>query len=153
MARIDAIPEPTRTAVLGLDCPAFPDQPFLSGPPLRQRRVAIVTSAALHPREETPFPAGTPEVRLLPATLPAADLLMSHISINFDRTGFQRDINTAYPIDRLRALAAEGVIGSVAATHYAVMGSTDPRTMEATADQIAGLLKQEQVDAVLLTPV
>lgn len=78
---------------------------------------------------------------------------MSHISINFDRTGFQRDINTAYPIDRLRELAAEGVIGGVAATHYAVMGSTDPRTMAATADQIAGQLRQERIDAVLLTPV
>jgi D-proline reductase (dithiol) PrdB len=153
VARIDEIPEPTRTAVLGLDCPAFPEQPFLAGPPLRERRVAIVSSAALHPREEAPFPAGTPEVRLLPASLPAGALVMSHISINFDRTGFQRDINTAYPIERLQALAVEGLIGGVAETHYAVMGSTDPRIMEATVDQIAGLLKQQQVDAVLLTPV
>lgn len=153
MARIDDIPEPTRTAVLGLACPPFPDQPFLAGPPLARRRVAIVTSAALHPRGTPPFPAGTPEVRFLPADLPADAMLMSHVSINFDRTGFQRDINTAYPIDRLRELAAEGVIGSVAATHYAVMGSTDPRSMGESADQIAGQLKQEQVDAVLLTPV
>lgn len=153
VARIDDIPEPTRSAVLALPCPPFADQPFLAGPPLSQRRVAIISSAALHPRGTPPFPAGTPEVRMLPADLPAASLLMSHISINFDRTGFQRDINTAYPIDRLRELAAEGMIGGVAATHYAVMGSTDPRTMAATADQIAGQLRQERIDAVLLTPV
>lgn len=153
MARIEDIPEPTRGNVLALDCPAFPNQPFVAGPPLGRRRVAIVSSAALHRREEQPFPAGTAEVRLLPADLPAAALVMSHISINFDRTGFQRDINTAYPIDRLRELAAEGLIGGVAPTHYAVMGSTDPRTMEATADQIVGQLKQERIDAVLLTPV
>ncbi|MBX9700091.1 MAG: glycine/betaine/sarcosine/D-proline family reductase selenoprotein B [Acetobacteraceae bacterium] len=153
MAHIADIPEPTRSAVLALDCPPFPTQPFLAGRPLRERRVAIVSSAALHPRGTLPFPAGTPEVRLLPADLPAAALVMSHISINFDRTGFQRDINTAYPIDRLRELAAEGVIGGVAPTNYAVMGSTDPRTMHATADQIAGQLQQERIDAVLLTPV
>lgn len=153
MARIEDIPEPTRSTILAADCPSFADQPFLAGPPLARRRVAIVTSAALIRRGDAPFPAGTPEVRLLPQDLPAADLLMSHISINFDRTGFQRDINVAYPVDRLRELAAEGVIGGVAPTNYAVMGSTDPRTMEATADQIAGQLKQEQVDAVLLTPV
>lgn len=153
MARIEDIPEPTRTNVLALECASFPDQPFLSGPPLAQRSVAIVTSAALHPRDQLPFPAGTPEVRMLAAGLPPASLVMSHISINFDRTGFQRDLNTVYPIDRLRELAAEGVIGGVADTHYAVMGSTDPRTMEQTADQIAGQLKQERIDAVLLTPV
>jgi D-proline reductase (dithiol) PrdB len=153
MARIQDIPEPTRTAILGLDCPGFPDQPFIAGPPLARRRVAIVTSAALHRREEPPFPAGSAELRLLPADLPAAALLMSHVSINFDRSGFQRDLNTVFPIDRLRALEAEGVIGGVAPTHYSVMGSTDPRAMAGTADQIAGLLRQEQVDAVLLTPV
>lgn len=153
MARIDDIPEPTRTNVLGLDCPSFPGEPFVAGPPLARRRVAIVSSAALHPREDAPFPAGTPEVRMLPASLPSAALVMSHISINFDRTGFQRDINTAYPIDRLRELAAEGAIGAMAETHYAVMGSTDPRTMEATADQIVGQLRQERIDAVLLSPV
>lgn len=153
MARIEDIPEPTRTAVLGLDCPSFPDQPFLPGPPLKHRRVAIVTSAALHPREQMPFPAGTAEVRMLPTELPAAALVMSHISINFDRTGFQRDINVVYPVDRLRELAAEGVIGGVAPTHYSVMGSTDPRSMAETADQIVGQLRQERIDAVLLTPV
>jgi len=79
--------------------------------------------------------------------------LMSHISINFDRTGFQRDVNIAYPIDRLMELMAEGTIGSVAATHYSVMGSTDPATMTATADAIVERLKQESVDAVLLCPV
>lgn len=26
---------------------------------------------------------------------------MSHLSINFDRTGFQQDINVVFPIDRL----------------------------------------------------
>ena len=78
---------------------------------------------------------------------------MSHVSINYDRSGWQRDINTIYPLDRLRALAAAGVIGAVADTHYSVMGSTDPATMAETADQIVGQLRQERSDAVLLSPV
>jgi D-proline reductase (dithiol) PrdB len=85
--------------------------------------------------------------------LPAADILMSHVSINYDRSGFQRDINVAYPLERLQALAAEGMIGGVAETHYTVMGSSDPAGMAASADQIAGQLQQEKIDAVLLTPV
>ncbi len=78
---------------------------------------------------------------------------MSHISINYDRAGFARDVNVVYPIDRLKELAAEGVIGSVADTHYSVMGSTDPATMAESADGITARLQQEGVDAVILAPV
>ena len=85
--------------------------------------------------------------------MPAGDILTSHVSINFDRAGFQRDLNVVYPIDRLRELAAEGVIGGMAETHFTVMGSTDPAGMTATADQIAGQLRQERIDSILLSPV
>ena len=78
---------------------------------------------------------------------------MSHVSINFDRAGFQRDINVVFPIDRLRDLAAEGVIGSVADTHYTVMGSTDPVAMVESADGIAAAMHTEKVNAVILAPV
>ena len=78
---------------------------------------------------------------------------MSHVSINFDRSGFQRDINTVYPIDRLRELAADGVIGGVADTHYTIMGSSDPDGMADSADQMAGQLRQERIDSVILSPV
>jgi D-proline reductase (dithiol) PrdB len=53
----------------------------------------------------------------------------------------------------MRDLAAAGIIGAIADTHYSVMGSTDPQTMTVTADGISGRLKQEQIDAVLLCPV
>jgi D-proline reductase (dithiol) PrdB len=49
-------------------------------------------------------------VSVLAGPLPAADTLMSHVSINFDRAGFQRDLNVVYPMDRMRELAPEGVI-------------------------------------------
>jgi D-proline reductase (dithiol) PrdB len=153
MARIEDIPFPTRSAVLNLESTRFDTQPFVDGGPLAARRVAIVSSAALIQRGDQPFPFGSPEVRFLPANAPTADLLISHVSINFDRAGFQRDVNTAYPITRLNELAASGVIGGVAETHYTVMGSTDPATMQETAAQITGQLRQERIDAVLLSPV
>jgi D-proline reductase (dithiol) PrdB len=153
MARLEDIPQPTRDAVANAACPSFDTTPFVSGPRLAERRVAIVSSAALIRRGDTPFPFGSAEVRFLPAAAPLNDLLVSHVSINFDRSGYQRDINTVYPIERLGGLAAQGIIGSVAATHYTVMGSTDPSTMEGSADQISGQLRQERVDAVLLSPV
>ena len=45
------------------------------------------------------------------------------------------------------------VIGGIAETHFTVMGSTDPAGMTVTADQIAGQLRQERIDSILLSPV
>lgn len=153
MARLEDIPQPTRDAVANLPCPSFDTHPFVAGSPLAQRRVAIVTSAALIRRGDQPFAFGSGEMRPVPSSTPAEDQLISHVSINFDRSGFQRDRNVVFPLDRLHELATDGVIGGVADTHYTVMGSTDPAAMVDAVDQIAGLLQQERIDAVLLTPV
>ncbi len=127
-----------------LECPSFETTPWVTGPALSKRRVAIVASAGLVVRGERPFRGGDAE---------ADQLLLSHISINLDRTGFQEDRNVVFPIDRLNELAASGVIGSVAATHYSFMGATDPVKMEPHARALAGRLKQDRIDAVLLSPV
>ena len=153
MARNEDIPEPTRTVVTTVECPRYETTPFVAGPPLSQRRVALISSAALIERGEAPFRFGDTGYRTVPADRAASDILMSHVSINFDRSGWQRDVNVVYPIDRLRELADEGVIGGVADTNYTIMGASDPAGMVGTADQIAGQLKQENVDSVLLTPV
>lgn len=153
LARPEDIPEPTRTVVTTIDCPRFDTAPFVRGPRLSERRIAIISSAALIKQGDVPFAFGTTEFRRVSASWPAAEILMSHVSINFDRSGFQRDINTLYPIDRLRELAGEAVIGGVAETHYTMMGSSDPAGMVDAADRIAGQLRQERIDSVLLTPV
>jgi D-proline reductase (dithiol) PrdB len=153
VARLEDIPEPTRTAVANLPCPSFEATPFVGGPALSQRRVAIVSSAALIHRGDKPFPFGSGEHRAVPSEWDNNDILVSHVSINFDRAGFQRDLNVVYPIDRLREFAAEGVIGSVAAVHYTVMGSTDPAAMVEAADAIAVALLADNCNAVVLAPV
>jgi D-proline reductase (dithiol) PrdB len=153
MARLEDIPEPTRTAVANIPCPAFETTPFVSGPPLSKRRVAIVSSAALIQRGDQPFAFGSSECRPVQKSWDSNDILMSHVSINFDRAGFQRDVNTVYPIERLQHLALDGLIGSVANTHYTVMGSTDPAAMTEAADFIAAAFKADHVDAVVLSPV
>jgi D-proline reductase (dithiol) PrdB len=151
MARIEDIPQPARDTILALNCPAFPDTPWVEPTPLHESRIAILTTGAFHEKSEMPFSTGTAEFRALPTSL--TNPAISHISINFDRSGMQRDINVAYPIDRLKELADEGKIGSVADTHYSVMGSTDPMIMTETADAISAHLKQNAVDALLLCPV
>jgi D-proline reductase (dithiol) PrdB len=95
----------------------------------------------------------TGDYRVIPGNIQANDLVMTHISTNFDRTGFQQDWNVVFPLDRLHEFSQEGIIGSVADYHYSFMGAADPATMESSAKKLAGPLKGDRVDAALLVPV
>ena len=135
------------------ELPEFGQTPFVSGPPLGERRVAIVTTSGLHARSDRPFQVGSADYRVIPGDTPASDLIMSHISVNFDRSGFQEDVNVVFPLERLRELKADGVVGSVSEFHYSFMGAAPIRALEPKARELAALLMKDRVDAVLLTPV
>src|SRR5437588_11474015 len=151
--RLEKLPAAQAERYATLECPDFQTTPWIDGPPLRERRVAIVSSAGLVVRGDRPFRGREADYRVIPGSTRPDRLLCSHISINFDRTGFQEDWNVVFPLDRLNELAAAGDIGSVAATHYSFMGATDPVQMEPYARAVAGRLRQDTVDAVILSPV
>lgn len=157
MVRLADLSEPERNHMLDRvkDLKGFDGRPWVAGPALSKRRVAIITTSGIHRDGDRPFGDGASDAdyRVIPGDVAAGELVMSHISVNFDRTGFQQDINVVFPIDRLNELAAEGVIGEVADYHYSFMGAPPPRSLEPKARQLAGMLKKDRVDAVLLTPV
>ena len=155
MARLTDLPEWEQQHHLDKirDLPDFGDTPFVLGPPLKQRRVAIITTSGIHVKGDRPFETSSADYRIIPGDAPPSDLLMSHISVNFDRSGFQEDVNVVFPLERLRELKAEGLVGSISDFHYAFMGAAPIRTLEPKARELAGLLKRDKVDAVLLTPV
>ena len=153
MARLSDLPEVLAEHLEHLPCPTFESTPWVTGPALAERRVALISTAGLMRRGDRPFGPGSADYRIIPSDTPSRDLIMSHISVNYDRTGFQQDLNVVLPLDRLAEMAADGVIGSVAAYHYNVMGATDPPAMREDAADIARQLKADQVDAVLLVPV
>ncbi len=154
MVRLADLAEGQRKNAENLPCPAFDTQPWVKGPPLSKRRVAIISTAGLHGRDDRPFTRSAGDLyRVIPSSINAADLVMSHVSANFDRSGFQQDWNVIFPIDLLRDFAKEGTIGSVAEFHYSFMGADDPTRWEQQAGFVASLLKKDKVDAVLLVPV
>ena len=113
-----------------------------------------MSTAGLHKRGDRPFTFDAGDgYRIIPGDVAANDLVMTHVSTNFDRSGFQQDWNVVFPVDRLRELAEEGHIGSVAQYHYSFMGAHDPIALEEQARSVADLMKKDQVDAVLLVPV
>ncbi len=153
MAHLNTIPSRTRESVVNLDCPVFETTPFVTGPALSERRVAVISSAGIHLRDDRVFELGASDFRIIPSDADPSDIVMSHISVNYDRSGYYQDINTILPMDRLAECQKEGLIGSVAPRFFACMGATDPGDMKDAAAQIAGMLKADRVDAVLLVPV
>jgi D-proline reductase (dithiol) PrdB len=122
--------------------------------PLSQSRVAIVTTAALRLADHDKFLGGDQSFRVLPATTDG--LILGQISPNFDRSGFIIDPNVVFPLDRLKEMAHEGRIGSVASRHIAFLGAQGESLSTMIIDTgpaAAKVLKDDGVDVVLLTPV
>ena len=154
MVRLSDLPKTDQKHLLSKECPPFETQPWVTGPPLSVRRVALITTAGLQSQGEDSFNFTDTSYRVIPNDCDTNTLLMSHTSVNFDRTGFHQDINVVFPIDRLKELDANGTIGSIAKFHYAFMGAGSmPHDYEKTAREVAGFLKKDNVDAVFLTPV
>ena len=138
MVRLDDLSDAERTHVMAKELPAYTATPWVEGPPLAERRVALITTAGLHRVDDDAFAILDLSYRVIPASVELSDLTMTHSSVHFDRTGFREDVNTVFPLDRLRELAADGVIGSVADHHYSLMGAGwPPEMIESTCAQLA----------------
>ena len=141
--------------VATLPVPEFENPAFNTPPPLKDARVAIVTSAALSQTGGvSKWGQGDSHFETIPSA--ARDLELGHLSPNFDRAAFHADINAVYPIDRLNELVEQGVIGSVAEYHYSFAGNQPDSVSELRLDSGPACAKQmldDGVDVVLLTPV
>ena len=90
--------------------------------PLEDIRIALITTAGLHFRNAPGFSFTDAGFRPIPVEADADDLIMSHSSANFDRSGFAEDVNLVFPIDRFRELEEAGRIGSLASIHLQFHG-------------------------------
>jgi D-proline reductase (dithiol) PrdB len=133
--------------------PAFESTPWTPGPDLQTARLAIVTTAGLHRRTDDNFVGGAADYRIIPGDIDINELVQSHVSVNFDRTVFQQDTNAVFPLDHLKGLVRDGEIGSLGSWHYSFMGATDPTRMVGAGKQVAALLEEDGVSAVILVPV
>ena len=160
MPRLELLSEVQRKMLQMFPCMEHEDTPWTpTGKPLFESRVALVTSAGLHLREDKPFVTdhhgrGDASYRVIPRSTGAADILQSHVSIGFDHTGIYRDINVTFPLDRLQELASRGEIGSLGENYYSFMGALRDASevAERTGPEVAERLRQEGVEVVVLTP-
>ena len=115
------------------------------------RRVSIVSTAAISKRGDKPFSWLANNHRVIEKD--NLDLVMTHVAVEYDRTAWQQDLNTILPIQRLEEMAEKGEIGSVSNEHYSFIGSSDPIKMKKSAKEVADRMKKDAVDTVFLVPV
>ena len=155
MVKLADIPEYERNHLMSKLLPPLGELPWVvNDKPLSEKKVAIITTAGLNFREDHNFEFVDSSYRALPRDLAASDILMTHASVNYDRSGFQEDINVVFPVDRFKELESEGVIGRLADVNYSFMGGGMlPDVYEANVRDLAKLLKADGVDAAFIVPV
>jgi D-proline reductase (dithiol) PrdB len=130
--------------------------------PLTECRVALVSTAGLALRDDTPFDQegerrnpwwGDPSFRVLPRDARTGDATSWHMHI--DTSVPERDLDAVMPLARLAELEEEGFVGSSAPSHYSFMGYIlkPEELLETSTPAIVERMKRESVDAVVLVPV
>ena len=127
--------------------------------PLKDCRLAMVSSAAIVTADQDPFDnfirIGDTGIREISRDVDVATLRETHRSKSFDHTGIRQDPNLAFPVDRFREMADAGFVGSLNHRYLSLMGSvTAPaQLIKKTIPQVVPKLVEDQVDIALLIPV
>ncbi|MCI0477077.1 MAG: glycine/betaine/sarcosine/D-proline family reductase selenoprotein B [Anaerolineales bacterium] len=151
---------------------AYADAPFTPlSKPIAQSRLMLLTSSGHFVEGHDPEPFGIkdmsqqqaeqmiddflkaePTLTTIPINTPINQLRVRHGG--YDIHGAQTDPNVALPLERLRELQHEGVIGTLVEDAFSFVGATaQTRLLKHSGPEWVKLFKQKQVDAALLVPV
>jgi D-proline reductase (dithiol) PrdB len=125
---------------------------------LSRARVALVTTTGVYVDGQEPFDVdaalGDSTWRAIPSDVDVSRLRIAHT--HYPHARAEEDINVILPVQRLCELAEEGAIGSVASSHYGFGFDLHVKELidkdRGTAHAVARALREDGVDAVLLTP-
>ncbi len=123
--------------------------------PLAASRVGVLSTAGAYAVGQVAFfHKDDVSWRAIPKTTPLADLRFSHITENY-LPDARRDPNCVLPLEPLRRLEREGVVGEVADELLSCMGGvySQRRVRRQLAPAVAEAFAAQQVDAVLLLPL
>lgn len=129
--------------------------------PIKETTFSLMTSAGISMRTDPPFDMerekreptwGDPSFREIPKEATEADINVNHLHIKTDY--IKEDMNVIFPLMRFREFEKEGIIGSLAPTSYSFYGfQRDPTILlEQSMPKVAIKMKEEAVEAILLTP-
>jgi D-proline reductase (dithiol) PrdB len=149
----------------------YEDGPFAPlEKPLAECRLALLTSSGHFVDGDDPEPFGVkdmsqteaieriddflktePSLSAIPVDTPQEKLRVRHGG--YDVRAAQADANVVLPLNRLRELVQENVIGELAPEAYSFVGAcAQTRLLKHAGPRWVGKLKEQQVDAILLVP-
>jgi len=146
----------------------IPNQPFSGKIPwtpleksISETTFTLMTSAGISMKSDPPFDMegektrptwGDPSYRQIPKTATESDIEVNHLHVN--TAYIKQDLNVMLPLARFQEFEQEGFIGKLAPTCYSYYGyQMDPTVLlTETMPQVAEKMRQESVEAVLLTP-
>jgi len=126
--------------------------------PLDRCRVTLVTTSGVHSNDQEPFDMsdtnGDPSYREFPSNVDPGQLTITHDYYN--HADALADLNLVMPIEPLRRLLQQEVIGSIGPRFFSFMGHIKNEHLETligiTAPEVAEALKADGVDVAFLTP-
>lgn len=126
--------------------------------PLSQCKIALITTGGVHLKDDLPFNMedknGDPTYRKIPSVAQQKDLSITHNYYN--HVDADQDINLIFPLDVLRDIQIENLVGEIADVCYSFMGHIDKQHLntlvEETSIEVAKNMKKEKVDIALLVP-
>src|SRR2546421_9130924 len=109
---------------------------------------ALVTTTGVHLLDQEPYVEDDNSWRLISDDAQSSQLMVTH-----DHHDADQDINVVFPIDRLRELAVEGIIGGVSDKHLGFGFTQNLRDVyERAAPEMAKLIMHSKADGVMLPP-
>ena len=128
--------------------------------PLSEARIGLVTTAALNEEESKVRPLFAAPTEPMPGSVPesapesAPESLYTH-HLSWHKTATHtRDLDTFFPINRVRELVDQARIGSLSPRYYGLPTKYSQRlTNTEHAPAIRDFCRADQVDAVLLIPI
>ncbi len=123
---------------------------------LAESRLTFVSTSGVQPKNTLPFdtahPIGDYTFRRVPS-----DSKIEYLEIHqlkYPTVGAEKDLNVIFPIERLRELSNEKIIGELTTNFYSFIGyNMDAERLEKTlAEDIADAIEAEKPDIALLAP-
>lgn len=132
------------------------DPEFVKPPkPLSKCKLGLVSTAgtylagqvAYHYKDDT-------SIRVIPGDSSVSDLRFSHVTENY-LVDARRDPRCVFPLQALKQLVAEGVIGELADNYFSCMGGiySQRRVREELIPALDLAISGENIDVLLLVPL
>ena len=121
--------------------------------PLNRCRVALASSAGIYHVGQSPFHIkDDTSIREIPKNAVVEDLRVIHFGYRTEDA--KGDPNCVFPLERLRELESEGVIGELADPAYTFMGGiySARRVREELSVQLVQLVAAAEVDLLFMVP-